>query len=186
MNKQPSQPPGGPGLQPAASPAYPQAYGQQFRVKICKKHWYKWVCLYFCCDALQWTIKSLLASSEGLERSTARYEEGTTALPIVLPTKLNTEHFSSTRLLASFHRSNSFCFLFQVFRDPCLLGQPLTDMNYSPELSSSRACLAAWPSLASERPLCNPPETTGFSAPCGGPAGTAPFQSVGKGLFAGL
>lgn len=155
-------------------------------MKICKKHWYKWVCLYFCCDALQWTIKSLLASSEGLERSIAQYEEGTTAFPIVLPTKLNTEQFSSTRLLASFYQSNFFCFLFQVFRVPCLLGQPLTDVNYTPELSSSWACLAAWPSLASERPLCNPLETAGFSAPCSEPAGIALFQSAGKGLFAGL
>lgn len=31
------------------------------------------MCLYFYCDVLQWTVKSLLVSLEGLERSIAQY-----------------------------------------------------------------------------------------------------------------
>lgn len=53
----------------------------------------------------------------------------------------------AARLLASSRQSNFFCFLGHGFRVYGLLGQPLTDINSSPELSPSLACLSPWPPL---------------------------------------
>lgn len=109
--------------------------------------------LSFYCDFLKWTVKPLTASSGGLKRSSTQYDEEQERLPCFCQDWTQNVQ-PATRLLASSHQSNFFCFLSHEFRVYGLLGQPLLDINSSPELSSPGLPLTpATPAPLREVPL---------------------------------
>lgn len=108
---------------------------------MCKDHWYQTVRLPFYCHFLKWVVKSLRTSSGGSKTSsTTVWRWGRSA-----DSQGGTGRPSLTRLSASAHQSNLFCFLLRVLRVYGLLGLSWRDFNASSECSPSPACLAQAP-----------------------------------------
>lgn len=113
------------------------APNQQFRVKICKTHRYQTVRPFtvLALNGLEhlWEhppeVKRGAAHNRARNGSVCCQDRTQTVRP-------------AARLLASSRQSNFFCFLRHGFRVYGLLGQPLTDINSSPELSPSLATAA--------------------------------------------
>lgn len=108
---------------------------------MCKDHWYQTVRLPFYCHFLKWVVKSLRTSSGGSKTSsTTVWRWGRSA-----DSQGGTGRPSLTRLSASAHQSNLFCFLLRVLRVYGLLGLSWRDFNASSEWALPRLALPKLP-----------------------------------------